>query len=942
MKMKSYNVSPEFTLIRTSKIQTSDSNLAEFLHIRSGARIFFLDREDDNKTFAIGFKTPPTDDTGVFHILEHCVLAGSEKYPVKDPMTELMKGSLYTYLNAFTYPDKTVYPVSSKNDKAFLDLISVYMDAVLHPLALKNKSIFLSEGHRTDFDSDGRAVINGVVYNEMKGAYSSVDELTEQYISRLLYEGGSYSYDSGGRPSAIPSLTFDSFLLAHKRYYHPSNSVIFIDGSVDLDAVLSLIDSYLSEYEAEPTDAELTDGALNTSPLTEYYPSEDTEEKDRTRLTLAYRGFPHSDYLDSLAVTAVTDSIADSNSSPFKKSVLDSGLCENVHLYYSASNLTGALFVQFINVKDGCTDELISLFDKTMENILSSGIDRSSLEGVINLTEFKTREADFGSFPRGMIYMNAVMEYAILGENPALAFDYDSLFGALRERLGTGYYESSLKRILSGKRATLILMPKARGSDEPDPTDCKKTSPAELTELYRWIETPDTPEALAKIPSLTLSDIGEAKGLLPTRICESDGATVIEHTADTSGITYLDLYFDVSDIEEDMLPALRFITLIIGDCATEGGDAKCFKDRVKMNLGDLAVTLTPVMREDGARLYLTVRASALSTKTDILLSLMHELIYTARLDDAEMIKQKTDQLFAASEEALSSDALSVCIGRVGARYDTLSAMRERMYGYEFHRYLKKAKENVESIVKEISSLAERIREEFLKRGRLTISITRDKHIFEVSEILSRIKAGGAAPHPVKISLLPRVNEAIAIPGTVGYSAYGSNMITELKEKYCGSLGVLTSMLTYEHLWSEIRVKGGAYDTGIVTRGGSGGIIYYSYRDPSPKRSIKLFEDVKEAADEVIANAPLLKYIISTVGAIDTVSTPRSEAASENLLYLSGKPRNYSEKIRDEVIATDEGEIRRLSALLGSLRDTSTYCIAAPRSTLAGEEIILEI
>lgn len=941
--MQNYNQNPSFALLRVEKIRTPLAELVELEHKKTGARIIFLDREDDNKTFAIGFRTPPEDSTGVFHIIEHCVLAGSRKYPVKDPMTELMKGSLYTYLNALTYPDKTIYPISSKNNKAFLDLIDVYLDSVFHPLALTNKSIFLSEGHRIDFDEHGSPTLNGVVYNEMLGAYSSPDELTEHYVSSLIYKGGSYQHDSGGWPTDIPTLTYESFKEAHHRYYHPTNSFIFLDGSVDLSATLSLIDSYLSEYEKRDAIEKPEAGVLDPEPLTEYYPIDGDETQNKTRVTLAFPGFDHSDAQGTLAMNVIIDSIADSNSSPLKKSILDSELCENVHFYYSGSNKRGALFVQLINVKDGCIDELISLTKDSFKKIIETGINRTSLESVINLTELKTREADFGSFPSGMVYMNAALEFAALGEDPIHAFEGDILFDDLRKKLDTGYYESLLKRITEGKHATLILKPKKDFSIKPEIGEFNPcTAREELEQMYKWIDAPDTEEALATIPTLTLSDLNESRSPIPTEEIKSDGATVLLRRESTSGIVYADMFFDVSDIDDRDLATLRLITLIIGDAATKNGDAKHFKDRVKMHLGDLSLGITPISKDGKARIYLSVRGSSLSTKVDELAALTEELIYTATLDDKAVIKKKLEQIHTASEEALKSDTLSACLSRVSARYDPLSAVKERISGYDFHTYLKRALKDPDCATADISRVGRVMREKYLKKGRLILSVTAEDGDAAKDKLLAVIKAGEEVPKARTRALFEKRNEAIAIPGTVGYSAYGSNLITELSEKYRGAYGVLTSILGYEYLWSEIRVKGGAYDTGMLVRGASGGVLSYSYRDPSPMKSIDVFSSISEAAKNAVNDADLEKYIISTTGSMDPVSTPRSRASSENLLYLSGKSQNYPELIRREVVGTDKNELMELLSVIARLKDTSTYCIAANRSLIDDEEFILEI
>lgn len=424
-----------FTLTRSERIDEVDATLCYLTHEKSGARLYHLKRRDENMTFAIGFKTAPTDDTGVFHILEHSVLCGSKKFPIKDPFTELLKGSVSTYLNALTSGDKTLYPVSSKNAKAFRGLVDVYLDAVFNPLALENPYIFMQEGHRYEFDEDGYLTVSGVVYNEMKGVYSSADEYADYLITRRVCPGGTYSYDAGGNPDSIPSLTYEDFKKAHERFYHPSNSYLFLDGDVEEDELLSLIDSYLSCYEKRESDVVITDG---DAPLTEVavdaYPIEEEEDPtDKTRIYLCYNSSEHSEKNKLAALSMATEAIADLNSAPLTKRILDTGLCESFSFYSTRSYKVNALNAIFIGVKDGREAELIEVYENSLREILDSGIPRDTLRSALKRREFNVRESDFGTFPTGMVYMRSCLEYAMLGEDPALSLKYEGTLDFLYE-----------------------------------------------------------------------------------------------------------------------------------------------------------------------------------------------------------------------------------------------------------------------------------------------------------------------------------------------------------------------------------------------------------------------------------------------------------------------------------------------------------------------------
>ncbi len=939
-----------FIIDSSTRVEEIAANIIKMTHKRSGAKLIFIDREDENKTFAIGFKTTPTDDSGVFHILEHTVLAGSEHFPVKDPMTALLSSSLYTYLNAFTYPDKTIYPVSSKNNKAFLDLVNVYMDAVLHPLVLKNKSIFMSEGHHLEYTEDGSLDIGGIVYNEMKGAYASPDELMEHYLSKNLYTGGTYSYDSGGYPDAIPNLTYERFLEAHKRFYHPDNSVIILDGSVDIDKTLALLNSYLKDYDRSGLSFNIDMGRINTEPVTEYYPiSKNENSENKSRLGIAYPAFSHSDYKEHIAMSAIVDSIADTNSSPLKSKILESGLCENMYIYYNASSLESTLTVQFLGVKDGKEKELLSLFDKTARQIATDGIDRERLEGSINLIEFKTREADFGSFPRGMVYMLSAMEYALYGESAECAFAYDKSFDELKLLLDTDYFNKLFNAVLDNKRVSVLLKPDSNLSEKADlklrasldklreemTAEQKAVLDRELSEYEAWQAAQDSPEALATIPALEIADIGKAEPTAPTEVFALDGATVIAHDMETSGILYTDMYFDVSDADEDTMHAMRVFASVMPELDTEYSAADKFRAKLKHTLGDLSVSLSAEKNNDKTRLYLTVRSSALVSSFEKMCELLDEYIYRTVYDAHAKIKQKLTQLYTSSHEGITADGLSIALTRSAVSLDDLSYLNDLVFGYGYHKYLKDLVTDTDAASKKLIPKFTEIREKYLRRARLTLAVTAKGAKKYASRLVSLIKAGGTSAQDMNITRPKIQNEGIAVQSTVGYSALSASFKTAGLEKYRGSLSVLGAIISYELLWGKIRVQGGAYDTGFTVKGNSGIITAYSYRDPSPVKSYEYFKSLVSDVREIIPTLDLSKYVISTIGATDTVSTPRFSSLAATVLFLNGLDSDYRERVREEMLATDKEELMILCDIIERALESSAVCITAPEKLLEG-------
>ena len=954
--MEKYSNGSGFTPISAVYIEELDATLVEMHHERSGARLIYLDRKDENKTFAIGFRTLPTDDTGVFHIIEHCVLSGSSKYPVKDPLTELMKSTLYTYVNALTYPDKTLYPVSSKNDKAFMDLVSVYMDAVFHPLLKKNESIFLCEGCRTEVGEDGVLTPSGVVYNEMKGAYSSADELVEHYLAKQMFDGGTYGFDSGGFPESILDLTYSDFVKTYESFYVPSNACIFLDGNIDFEGVLTLLDSTLPNAQAVSNIQLPTLGVLKEGVRTEYYAIDSSEEEsNRGRLAFGYRGFPHSDMESALAITAVIDAIAEGNSSPLKKRILASGLCENFYLYYSSGSALGTLGVQFVNVTDGAFDELKELFDSAIAEIISEGISTERVASAISMLEFKTREADFGSYPKGMVFMSAALEFSLLGEDPCGAFEYNKLFSSLKDKLESNYFVDLLKHIVSAPRAEIRLLPDKdylekyekrcllrmekyrKGLSDKDMDQLKK----KYRDFLQRQESEDTEEALATIPRLSLSDVGEYRADTTMENREILGVRALLHTVASAGITYLDFYFDSSDVTDEELYLLKLYTRTLADFDTECRPAGDFSTLVKSELGDFGVTLVPVKAGKEVRLYLKVSLSFLNDKSTRALDIVKERLYRTVSDNSEALEMRARQMLSASKTMLAEDGSSYALTRTASRYDGYSALRDKLFGYGWHSFLMRIKDDGEYSVraKNIGPLLSRI----LTRARLTLSLASEKPSELASAAIEAVKDGGEPVKSMTVVPNPVINEGISVPATVGYAAAGGSFLE--RYDYDGSFTVASTILSYEYLWSEVRLAGGAYDTGFIMRPNSGIASLYSYRDPNPGRTVSLFASVGDKIREYVrGGGDITSFIISTVGSTDPASTPRSASSGATLLYLSGKSLDDNKRMRREILDTTPEKLVKVADMLDSIKNSVTYTVIASRDELIklGITNILEI
>ena len=958
--MKTYNNMHGFVIKNVTEIKEINANLVTMEHQKSGASLFFLDRPDDNKTFAIAFKTIPDDDTGVFHILEHSVLCGSKKFPVKDPFTELIKGSVSTYLNAMTYGDRTVYPVSSKNDKALLGLVDVYLDAVLHPNAVNDKNVFMQEGYRYETDGE-KLTLNGVVYNEMKGVYSSADEYADYLITRLVSPNSTYSYDSGGNPDFITSLDYDSFKEAHAKYYHPSNSYIFLDGSVDLDSMLPLINSYLKDFDLSYENIEISEGdAPITEPLITSYPIEKEEDDtDKTRIYLSYNTFRYAEREKNVALALATEAIADSNNALLTKRILQSGLCESFSLFPTGSYSTNALNVIFIGVKDGCEKELIKLFDEEISRIITDGIPKDNLDSALRRVEFNTREADYGSYPKGMVYMSSCIEAAVLGLDPAHRLAYEHIFNFLREKLNTDYYAELLGEVISTKRATLILHPDKQFTKKKDAAlesslteKLQAMSQEEIEDIQkqnelfsRWQENEDSEEALRSIPRLKISDLDTTVKRTETKILSIEGCDVIYHPIHTSGISYAELFFNVSDIDEEDIPYVRLFCELMSEWPTVNGDASYFRNRVKKHFGMFNIAPLPIKNKNEPALYMVLRLSCLESEKDNVLPLIKEHLYSTVFDDENILERNAKQIYTSSLEYISARGESVAMIRNAAKHSEYDALNEALFGYSYHTFIKELAQKGDIGYSDVLKKLNDIRRKYLKRERLSVGITELDGLDFAKKLVLSVDTGANVPGTCKVKKLPIANEGIVTPATVCFVSQSSNLSTIGKGLYTGAFATLSNILSYEILWEEIRLKGGAYDTGFYARSNSETVGCYSYRDPNPKRTVETFTSIHTLLNDFLANDPdLTKYVIGTVGATDTVSTPRSEGSVATILHLSGRSFDDVAKARKESIDVTTEELARLSKILEALSKTSTVTVVAPRTTLEEMKLdqILEI
>ncbi|MBQ8689471.1 MAG: insulinase family protein [Clostridia bacterium] len=956
-----------FEIIGKKYVRELGSDVYTMRHVGCGARLVLVDREDDNKTFSISFKTLPKDSTGVFHIIEHSVLCGSRKYPVKDPFVELLKGSLNTFLNAMTFQDKTMYPVSSRNDRDFLNLVGIYMDAVLHPLVVENPNAFYQEGWHYEVDENtGALSYKGVVLNEMRGDYSSPEAISDRHMNAMLYEGTPYAEDSGGDPECIVDLSYEEFCRAHSSFYHPSRAEIFLDGSVKLCEVLPLIDSYLAEYTDSPEwdGAEEKLSSKRTSPISktvEYEIKEGEGTANKTRVSVGFLISRFDNPERSVSSGVLLGTLFGSNEAPVKKAMLDSGLCEDVCYTIRDGIFEHSAEVEFINVKDGKEDELLAVFRDTVSGIVKNGIDKSELLATLNSTEFRIREKDYGSLPLGVANAIICLESLLYSDDPTQNFEYEDMLAYLREKIESDYYERLLEQIIlnNDRRATLIMHPsltlagerlereRARLCEYSDALTEEQR--AELVEMNRalieWQEGEESAENLATIPMLTIDDISKTVPKTPTEILEIEGVKVICHDIKTSGIVYADLIFDITDMDGDRLPLLSVLNLLLGNLATEKHSAIEIQRMIKTNLGGFEARLTAVSNHGEPHMYLQVSISALESAREKNAEIAEEILEKTVFNDYSAIKNIIRQTVISSEEAFAASGHQIALGRSFAMSSIEAAAREYYSGYEAYVALKEIDGKFESEREAVCARLSQMLFEIISRQRLTVSLTGCTDAEYAKRLISVIKNGEKAAPVCNISLIPKRKEGIEIPAQVSFVGFGHSLAL-IGEQPSGSLDVARMLVGYEFLWPRVRVRGGAYGAGM-TAGLSGNIGFYSYRDPSPKKTLDCFVEIAEFLRAFVKDGrDITKYIIGAVGDAEPVKTPRTRGAFATARYLRGISYEESCEIRRSLIETDAKELLRIAELIERCVADGASCVVAGKeklATLSGElDCVLKI
>lgn len=951
--MKLENI-PQYELLQMERIEDVRSDGYLLRHKKSGARILVLQNDDENKVFNIAFRTLPTDSTGVAHIMEHSVLCGSRLFPAKDPFVELVKGSLNTFLNAMTYPDKTMYPVASCNEKDFCNLMHVYLDAVFYPNIYKKEEIFRQEGWSYQLESlEDEIVYNGVVYNEMKGAFSTPEDVLEREIMNSLFPDTTYGVESGGDPAYIPDLTYEDFLAFHQKYYHPSNSYIYFYGDMDIEERLCWLDKeYLSKYEVQEIDSQiqLQQPFSETKEVFRKYPvSESDDLGENTYLSWNAVIGTSLDVELSNAFAVLEYALLSAPGAELKQTLLDAGIGKDIMSSYDSGVYQPFFSIIAKNADTAQKEQFVSLIRGKLTELAEKGIDRKALLAGINTMEFKFREADYGSFPKGLIYGLDVFDSWLYDDNMPFAYLKQlDVYKTLREKAETGYFEELIRTyLLENTHVSVVIVEPERGLTAKNDQAVREKLKAykeslseeeiqaliEKTQKLRvFQETPSTAEELEKIPMLERGDIGREAAPFANKEYEFDGTKVLHHEVFTNGIAYLDLLFDTTRICREEIVYLGILKAVLGMVNTKQHTFQDLNNEINMNTGGISagVSVFPVLAEYGEiRSFVGMRARVLYDKLPYAFERIGEILFESEFDDDKRLYEILAKLKSRLSMQLSSSGHQAAACRALSYMSQINAFNDEISGIAFYDFVEELEQNFEQKKQELKEKLHLLCKKLFHQEGLFVSLTSDVEGLEAAKeplraFVQRLPHTELPQADNKL-ILTKKNEGFMTPSQVQYVARCGNF-SQKGYEYTGALRILKVMMSYDYLWVNVRVKGGAY--GCMSAFGRGGDSYFvSYRDPNLEKTNEIYEGVVAYLNQFNANErEMTKYIIGTVSELDTPLTPSAKGSRSLNAYFSGITSEQMQKERDEVLGATAEQIRALAPYMQAILDDKAICV----------------
>lgn len=940
-----------FTVVKTTPLPELEAVLYRMEHDKTGLELVWLKRDEENKTFGIAFQTLPWDDTGVFHILEHSVLCGSEKYPVKEPFVELMKSSMNTFLNALTFQDKTFYPISSRNDKDFINLMRVYMDAVLRPLIYTKPEIFYQEGWHYEQDENGNIGYKGVVFNEMKGAFAGADELAVDRLNRLLFPDSPYRFVSGGDPASIPNLSYETFLDTHARFYAPSNAYIFLDGDMDIEQVLGILnDEYLCHYEKTERMAPPQMQAPVCGRDEGYYElaeGEPLEGKARLSFGKVIGTFDEREKI--VAMQVLSEVLCGSNQSPLSKAILRQGLAEEVDMGVNDGMLQPWLMLEVKNLRAEDAPKVEAAICAQLEELACNGLDRGQLEAVLANVEFKMRERDYGYYPQGIIFGFTALETWLYGGDPAADLEVGELFVKLRQKMNEGYFEQLIRTQLlqNPHSATMLLRPSHSAGEERRAAERarleresaawtraqREQMAARQEMLLRWQESADAPETLATIPQLSLADIPTQPEQIPTQVARIADITLLKHALHTGGIAYVTLYFDADGCDEQALSMLAFACGLLGQSETQKHSAEQIVNKTRLLCGNFGVCpATYIVGNDPKNVTtkLCVSFSTLRQNLDEATAHVLEILTQSRFDEENALDDLRQIKMDVFQRAVMAGN-SVALGRVLGQFSAAGVAEDNIGGVGYYQWLQKTEQawDFAALNEKMQALLGGI----VNRKTLTLSVSGVED--PLAERLAQTLAD-ALPEKTPMPRKPlrpwgKRKEGICVPTDISFAVLGGNYAES--GAYCGQMQLAAQVLSLAYLWNVIRVQGGAYGTGMLMRT-NGLAACYSYRDPQGAASVERYRACAQFLREFVRQqTDFTGFIIGAVAGASALMTPRTKAAAGDNLYFTQTTWEQRCENRHALLNATAQDLLAVADLLEKTMNDGGVCIVGGREQL---------
>ena len=935
-------------------------------HRKSGARIVYIENDDNNKVFSIGFRTPPSDSTGVPHIMEHSVLCGSKNFPAKDPFVELVKGSLNTFLNAMTYPDKTVYPVASCNDKDFQNLMHVYMDAVFYPNIYEHEEIFRQEGWSYQLDSaEDKLKYNGVVYNEMKGAFSSPEGVLDRVILNTLFPDTSYANESGGDPEVIPELTYEQFLDFHRKYYHPSNSYIYLYGDMDAEEKLNWLDQeYLGKYDREPVDSTIRfqePFAEIQEKVIPYSIASEESEEDNTYLSYNKVVGTSLDKELYLAFQILDYALLSAPGAPLKKALTDAGIGKDIMGSYDNGIYQPIFSVIAKNANAEQKEEFIKVIEDVLKASVKNGIDTKAIEAGINYHEFRYREADFGNYPKGLMYGLQMMDSWLYDdEKPFIHIEALDTFEFLKKQIGTGYYEALIQNyLLDNPHGAIVIVTPEKGRTarmeaelEEKLQEYKASLTAEEIETFvqkthtleDYQSEPESEENLEKIPVLKREDISREIEPIINEELTLAGVPVIFHEIETNGIGYVDVLFDMSSVEEEDLPYVGILQSVLGIIDTKHYDYGTLFNEINVNTGGIGTSLelyndVTNIREKAFKATFEIKGKALYGKLPVAFDMMREILMESKLDDGKRIREILAMLKSRLLMKFQSSGHVTAVLRAQSYASPSAKLKDMTNGIAFYETVSYLEEHFEEEKEKLSEKLIDLSKKLFRGDNMMLSYTAAKEGLEdleamVEKLKNSLHTQVSEEESCCVIHCEKKNEGFKTASKVQYVAKAGNFIDQ-GVAYTGALQILKVIMSYDYLWQNIRVKGGAYGCmSNFNRIGEG--YFVSYRDPNLKRTLEVYEGVVDYLKNfTVSERDMTKYIIGTMSGIDQPMTPASKGDRSMNLYMNKVSAEMIREERNQILDAGQDDIRALYKVAEAVLRADQMCV------IGGEDKIEE-